>query len=270
MFYKITKTLTVLLFLAVLSFTYSCNDALEVDQEPKAETSMELAIEELNEIIASRKKDKKHLEVDLINGKTSADYYREWQKYIGSTSRGFCEETPNCPKVTVNGVFNFNAGCDFAYSYELYNCGSGNIAIFNFQMAPTPGSNCFAYDWLVTQTYNNGDLTTYQKYANIFAVIVLSDIEDALYNSSGSTVGQTVITSYIPNICAAVCSSNGAQVECGEDCCIRFAIYDYPSGDRTTSVFSAGECGGDLYTCIPPPIVSECKNFDCVSLNEYR
>ena len=231
------------MLVAVLAIVYSCNDSLNSDQELSTDMSEEEAYELLLKIVADREVKKKYQEVDMINGMDAADFFKDWD-YSNKNTSQVCLDTPDCPKVTVTGVFNFNASCDLEYSYTLYNCGSGNVAIFDFELAPVAGSNCLAWDILVTQNYAQGDLDEYQKYYNFFVSLVLSDIEDALFNSIPSTVGQTLIASYIPNICAVKCQSNGAQEECGEECCIRFAVFNNSTGTRTTSVFGSLECGG--------------------------
>ena len=186
------------------------------------------------------------------------------------TGSTVCATTPNCPKETITGVHFVNATCSYDYSYTIYDCGNDNYAIFDFQMAPTSTSNCFFYDSLVTQNYVDGDLTQYQLFSNRFAVTVLSDIEDAEYAAGTNNTGQTLIAVYIPNICAVECQANGAQEECGEDCCIRFAIYNNATGERSTTAFSSGECGGQIATCSDGITMDECKNFQCPELNLYR
>ena len=264
MFRLKVKVLPALLLLTVLAFVHSCNDLAETSHVPEVELSEEAALKMLMEGIAAHEEGKQYIEVDQIDGKTALDYYLELEQGIQGRGAGECQNTPNCPKQHVTGVFNFNAGCDIAYSYDLYNCGSGNLAIFNFQMAPVVGSNCLTYNILVTQNYNSGDLQQYQENYNLFAILILSDIEDTLF-----ALGQTFVASYIPNICSVVCQSNGAQEECGEDCCIRLAHYNHSTKSRTTTVFSAGECGGTIATCSNGSS-GDCENFNCAHLDEYR
>ncbi len=277
MIYKITKVLPALLILAVLILVSSCNDSSEPIPNSKVDLTEEEAIEILMEIVANREKASSFNEAKRIDGKTPEDFFREWQQNTRNThSRApipYCEDTPPCPKADFSNPFNFSVGCDIEYSFQLYNCGTGDAAIFNFQMAPAAGSNCPVFDILVTQNYNQGDLTEYQRFYNIFAALILSDIEDTLFPAvQQSTVGNTLIASYISNICAVACQSDGPEAECGMDCCVRFAVFNNTTGIRTsTSVFSAAECGGNSIPCdINGQIqLEDCKNFDCIELGSY-
>lgn len=254
------------LLMLVLVSVYSCKEPVEVDQEPAETLSEAAAFELLEQEVAKIESAEKVEKVSHINGKTALDYYREWEQGNENADRTVtCESTPPCPSVPVNQVYNFGA-CDISYSMRLYNCGQGSYGIFDFEITGVTG-NCFFYDMLVTDNYNSGDLDDYQIYSNYFASIILNYWEDLLFTVGGPGLGgNSQVFSYIPNICSASCESNGAEEECGQDCCIRISFYNYASATKTTDVFSAGECGGTTYTCTNGQS-NECRNFSCRYLN---
>ena len=262
---RITKLFSFLILFAAFLFVHSCNKSIDSDQLIQDEISEEIQAEKFLEIFNSQTG--KYPEVETINGKTASELFDEIRPN-SKMGASFCDMTPNCPKTTKTGTFTMNALCVFNYSYEIYDCGNDNYGIFNLQFSPV-GGNCLPWNDLVTQNLIDGDLTDYQLYYNYFVVLILSEIEDNEYASFSNNTGQTLIASYIPNICAATCENNGAEEVCGDDCCIRFAAFNNQTQERTTSVFSAGECGGEMHVCSNSNVF-ECKNFNCPVLWLYR
>ncbi len=252
--------------LLVLTLAYSCNEPIEVQEAPKEELSEAAAFEILQQEVANIQEENKLNKVSHINGKTAADYFKEWERSNNNDDRSvICESTPPCPFVPINQVYNWGS-CDLIYSFDLYNCGGGSYGIYNFEIGSVSGS-CYLYDVLVTDNYNAGDLDDYQIYSNYFATIILNYWEDLLFSTGGPGVGgNSQVISYIPNICSAICESNGAEEECGQDCCVRFSFYNHASATKTVDVFSAGECGGTTYTCSNNQ-TNPCRNFNCRYLN---
>lgn len=262
--YFLGSLLTMLLFGLVF---YACTDDLQTgkDEISSEEDAIEAFMKEFNNRIGDYQE---------VEGQHEARIKDFMQSNMSNEKSGLsaCEDTPNCPKTTKTGTFVLNSTCSFDYSYEIYDCGNDNYGIFNFQITPSVGSTCTAWDDLVVQNYNDNDFTQYQYFYNNFLILVLSEVEDDEYAAGTNNTGQTLIASYIPNICAVTCPSIPSEQEhiCGEDCCIRFAIYNNTTLERSTSVFSTGECGGEIVSCPGGQTTSECKNFDCPNLQLYR
>ena len=258
-----------LLLAFVIVLLSSCSKSDESDQIITADLSEAQAYEMLMEDIAALVEENEFVKVDQIDGKTALDYYKEWELTTNSRMSSACSTPPPCNVIPFNNVFNFG-GCDIAYSFDLYYCSPGNAAIYNFQMAPVAGSNCTTtYDFLITDNYNDGDLMQYQQGYNLIASVILNDIEANLFNFIPALGPQTLIATYMPNICVARCQNTNSDIvekECGQDCCIRLAVYNWNTKSKTVDVFSAGECGGTTFTCNDGQTV-DCQNLNCIGLD---
>ena len=248
-------------------FLISCSDTTE---EINPTTTADLS-QEFEGIFSDESNGYVFKEVAQIDGKTVVDYREEWQRnfdYDIPVGSACLDTPPDCTKRTMNWSYNLSPNCTIDYSFDLYICGTGNVGIYNFQMAPQNGSSCPEFaSMMALQTA--GDLSGYQATYNAIVAQILSGVEDWLSNFASSLfVGnQLLVVSSIPNICAATCGSGGTQVVCGIDCCWRYVVLNNATQTRSTFAFSLGECGGDTFTCNNEEV--DCENLNCTGLDVY-
>lgn len=273
MIFQKFKAFSILLFLVVLTLVFSCNKSAEIDQEFNTDLSEKAAFDLLKDKIIKGEKEIKFNEVDEIDGKTAAELYQEWeQSNNNDVSTTSCDGSLNCPKINFSSTIPIDTNCLVQYSCQAYLCSFGNIVIYNLEFSSAGNGSCPRYD-LMLQALQDGDIELYQKIYNKIASTILSYIEDILFSWTSNTgLSQYLIASYIPNLCYITCDDNGEEVEeeCGNDCCLRFAVY-YPAlKTRTTSVSSLYECGiGETSTCSTNGQMVDCKNYLCPNLDLY-
>ena len=216
---QITKVLSLVSLFALVLIVYSCNDSLnsetEVDQVQIFDKDKDL--ENLYNALMNLDQDISFAESQDAGKIDMKEFLR--QTMGSNKSLSFCEDTPNCPKVTITGVYNYSSTCDFEYSYTLYNCGSGNLAIFDFTINPVVGSACTHWDTSVVAELAAGNLEQYTINRNLFIAEILSDIEDNIFNFISNPPAQILVASYIKNVCSLKCDAQtGRQEVCGEEC----------------------------------------------------
>ena len=259
---NLTLKLGVIIICIIL---FSCSEERKYEQSASYEISNKNLLSDLNQQILSNPRDSKFEEVKEIDGKRVIDFYKKWLENDKNRSN-ICGEPPE--GCVVNSVVDeiINVGsCEFTCSYDIYDCGFGNVGIYNFTFEPS-GGNCFAYNFSVTENYNDGDLAQYIEANNFFASIILSQIEDSLLPTINTPNNTVVFFTYFPNICFAQCSLGGVQDLCGEDCCIRFSVSQL--GERSVDVFSFGQCIGTEFECSNSTV--PCNSLDCKYLEIYR
>jgi len=260
---------------------FSCNqenkyeqvteDEMTQEQLAKEEATQEFSLADFKQQLIDNPRENKLEEVEDFNGKRVVDFYQEWlEEYkntaTASTRSNACGNPPTgCVVDTVVNQILFLGSCEFTVSYDVYDCGFGNVGIFNFTFEPT-GGYCNNYHRAVTENYNDNDFDQYVDNYNFFAAILLSRIEDDLLPTINTPNNTVVFFTYFPNICVATCNLGGTQDICGEDCCIRFSVSQF--GKRSVDAFPFGLCEGTDFDCTNK--IVPCLSRNCRNLQIYR
>lgn len=261
---------------------FSCNqenkyeqvtdDELNQEQITNDKTNPEISLADFKQYLSDHPRENTLEEVVGFNGKRVVDFYKEWleefenRANVLNGSSNACGNPPSgCVVTNVVDEIRFIGSCEITCSYDVYDCGFGNVGIYNFTFEPT-GNFCSWFDILITNNYDDQDYDQYVDNNNFIAALLLSQIEDDLLPTINTPNNTVVFFTYFPNICVATCSLGGAQDICGEDCCIRFSVAQF--GQRSVDVFPFGLCEGTNFDCTNS--VVSCDSRNCRNLQVYR
>ena len=123
-FYSI---LFMLLAIVATSFFFSsCNESLSDNPSSDIEATSSYSIDQFIHELGKDAPENNFEIVDDFDGKTVADFYREWVAQ-GNSRSDVCGPPPsNCIMTPMTGIISLGP-CDFSYSYDLYDCGFGNV-----------------------------------------------------------------------------------------------------------------------------------------------